>query len=211
LYRVGFLSPLQAVLSLQYRTRSGWRFNPYVYWDDGYPIGAGTTTAAFINGVPYNIPNTNASINSTAPVGAPSYVDPLNPGSLFNPNIIATRGTPEGSSAGGKLSSYDLYVNMTVEWTSPKNYTLGFTVNNIFNQLYGGSYVNGLNGLYQPIATGISGPLSGVSFDPNAYASFGPSLGLVSQYADYVHGREAYINAPQNYGRNFYVYFQTKI
>ena len=169
-------------------------------------------TAAYINGVPYNIPNTNASAAiNTAPVGAPSYVDPLNPGSFFNPNIAWTRGTPEAASAGGKLSRPDFYANMTIEYTSPHNFTIGGSVFNIFNELYSGSYIYGYNPRFQVVGTGIGGPLTGVSSDSNAYKAYGPSYGYVQNYADYIHGHEPYLNTPDNQGRTFYIYFQVKM
>lgn len=210
LYRVGFLSPFQAVLALQYKTKSGWRFNPQFDYDIGYPIGAGLTTAAFVNGTAYNIPNTNASgaINA-APNGAAQFVDPMNPGSYFHPNVVATRGTPEASSPGGKLSSPDFFANMTVEYDSPKNWAVGLTVNNVFNQMYPGVYYEGFNPRYQPIANGVSGPLTGYSTDRNAYVN--TNLGYTPVYSSLIHGQEAYLNPPLNQGRLFYVYFQVKI
>jgi hypothetical protein len=165
LYRVGFLSPFVGTLALQERTRTGWRINPVIYYNHGYPIGKGLLTANTVNGLPYNIPNTNVS-NSAAlggSTGAPQYIDPRNPGSLFNPNIDATRGTPETPAAGGILSSARFSpVQLTVEYQSPRNprSTFGAVVFNVFNQLYGGP---GYNGRFQPIATGIGGPYSGYS------------------------------------------------
>ena len=99
----------------------------------------------------------------------------------------------------------------TVEWDSPKNYALGFTVNNVFNELYTGSYFFGLNDRYQPVATGIAGPLTGFSTDPNAFAPYGPSLGLQQQYGNFVHGNGAYLNIPNASPRTFFIYFQVKI
>ncbi len=56
LYRVGFLSPFVGTLSFQERTRNGWRINPVIYYNHGYPIGSGLLTANTINGVNYNSP-----------------------------------------------------------------------------------------------------------------------------------------------------------
>ncbi len=74
LYRVGFLSPFVGALSLQERTRSGWRINPVVYYNHGYPIGAGLLTATSINGQYYNVPNTNLTNSSqlASAAGAPA-------------------------------------------------------------------------------------------------------------------------------------------
>ena len=44
-----------------------------------------------------NVPNTNVT-DQFGPGGAPAYVDPANPGSIYAPVIAATRGTPETAS-----------------------------------------------------------------------------------------------------------------
>ncbi|MBV9272143.1 MAG: TonB-dependent receptor, partial [Candidatus Eremiobacteraeota bacterium] len=210
LYRVGFLSPFQTVLALDYKTRSGWRFNPQFYYDVGYPIGEGLLTSAYINGVPYNIPNTNVSAAfNTAPSVANQFVDPMNPGSLFDPNIIATRGSAEENSAGGKLSHPEWAANMTVEYQMKNRNLIGLTVSNLFNNIYSGAWQYGYNDRYQPIATGISGPLTGWALDSNSYAF--PQLGYLAQYPSFIHGQEAYLNAPNQEARTFYVYYQTHI
>ncbi len=168
LYRVGFLSPFVGTLALQERTHSGWRINPVIYYNHGYPYGAGLLTANTVNGIPYNLPNTNVTNSSQlgSNTGAPQYVDPRNPGSKFNPNIDATRGTPNTAAAGGVLSAARFApVQLTVEYQSPRNprNTFGAVVFNVFNQLYGQPAGNGR---FQPVATGIGGPYSG--FTANA-------------------------------------------
>jgi hypothetical protein len=172
LYRVGFLSPFVGTLALQERTRTGWRINPVIYYNHGYPYGTGLLTASSINGVPYNVPNTNVTNTGAlgGTTGAPQYVDPRNPGTAFNPNIDATRGTPNTSAAGGVLSAARFSpVQLTVEYQSPRNprNTFGAVVFNVFNQLYGQP---SLNGRYQPIATGVGGPYSGYTRNqPNPF------------------------------------------
>jgi len=210
LYRVGFLSPFQSVLSLSYKTRSGWRFNPQFFYDVGYPVNSGLLTPVFVNGNPVNVSATNYTYGqSNASTGAVQYLDPLNPGSVFAPNIAATRGTPEAASPGGVLSHSDFFANMTFEYGTPKGYKLGVTVNNVFNQLYLGSYFQGINPRYQPIATGISGPLTGYSSNPTDYTN--PNLGALARYGTIVHGRDAYLNSPENTPRNFYFYVQARV
>jgi hypothetical protein len=165
-YRVGFLTPLSGVLALSYRTRSGWRINPVAFYDHGYPIGVGLLTPFTVNGVPNNIPNTNVtnSAQLLGSQGAPRYVDPQNPGSLYAPNVAASRGTPEGNSAGGVLSKAEIRpVQLTIEFTPPKNQrsTFGAVINNLFNSLYNNG--PGYSSLYQPVATGRNAPYSGYS------------------------------------------------
>jgi hypothetical protein len=204
LYRVGFISPFQTSLDLNYTTKSGWRFSPQFSYNVGYPNGTGIYTAAFINGVPYNIYNTNfsGSIN-TAPNGTTRYVDPEDPGSLFNPHIDATRGTPEGSWAGGILGHPSTLANLTVEYSHMTHATVGFTVFNVFNSLYAGP---SLNPYYQPVATGLAGPLSGQNPLAGPYGYLGNA-----NYGSIIRGQNAYINAPNGQGRTYYVYYQTKL
>ncbi|MDP9104624.1 MAG: TonB-dependent receptor [Candidatus Eremiobacteraeota bacterium] len=181
LYRVGYLSPFVGTLALQERTRTGWRINPVLFYNHGYPIGSGLLTATTVNGVNYNVPNTNVTNSSqlNGSNGAPQYVDPRNPGTIFNPNIAARRGEAESASAGGQLSAARFApVQLTIEYTSPKNprSTFGAVVLNVFNQLYGQPVYNSR---YQPVATGVAAPYSGYSStatNPNYYGTFNYTL-----------------------------------
>jgi Carboxypeptidase regulatory-like domain/TonB dependent receptor len=207
LYRVGFLSPFVGALSLQERTRTGWRINPVVYYNHGYPIGSGLLTAATINGAYYNVPNTNITNSSQlgGAAGAPQYVDPRNPGTMFNPNIAATRGTPETASAGGVLSAARFTnTQITFEYTSPRNphSTFGALVQNVFNQLY---TEPGLNTRYQPIATGINGPYSGYTSSATNPAFYG-----VRNFTA-INGNRAYLLAPSNQPRTVQFYYQLNL
>ena len=205
LYRVGYLSPFVGALALQERTHTGWRFNPVIYYNHGYPYGSGLITATSVNGKPFNVPNTN--VTSPAQLGgsnaATTYVDPRNPGSVFHPNVDATRGTPESNSAGGVLSAARFTpVQMTVEYTSPRNPragTIGLLVFNVFNQLYSEP---ALNTRYQPVATGIAAPYSGYS----ANTQF---LGVYNYTA--IRGNRAYLLAPSNIPRTVQLYYQVNL
>jgi hypothetical protein len=91
-------------------------------------------------------------------------VDPQNPGSLYAPNVAATRGTPEANSAGGVLSKAEIRpVQLTIEFTPPKNQrsTFGMVIQNLFNSLYSNQPL--YSSLYQPVATGRNAPYSGFS------------------------------------------------
>ena len=207
LYRVGFLSPFVGSLALQERTHTGWRINPVIYYNHGYPYGTGLLTANSVNGTPYNLPNTNVT-NSGAlggTTGAPQYVDPRNPGSEFKPNIDASRGTPNTAAAGGVLSGARFTpVQLTVEYQSPRNprNTFGALVSNVFNQLYGQP---GLNGRYQPIANGIGGPYSGYSstaVNPLYYGTF--------NYTER-QGNQPYTLNPSGLPRSVQFYYQLSL
>jgi hypothetical protein len=204
LYRIGYVSPFQTTLDLSYQTKSGWRISPQIQYNIGYPNGTGLLSSIFINGIPYNVLNTNAAQGTNeAPNGSGQFVDPMNPGSLFSPNIIASFGTPDTSAAGGILSHPSTAVDVTFEYAGFKNQIVGLTVNNLFNAIYSGPQVNTL---YQPVATGFAGPLSGQ--DPLALQF--PTQGFANE-PGFVHGQEAYINLPNASGRTFYVYYEAKI
>jgi hypothetical protein len=180
-YRVGYLSPFVGTLALQERTRTGWRINPVIFYNRGYPIGSGLLTATSIGAGYFNVPNTNITNSGQlgGSVTAPAYVDPRNPGSLFNPNIAATRGEAETAAAGGELSAARFSpVQLTIEYQSPKNprSTFGAVIFNVFNQIYGQPVYNSR---YQPVATGIAAPYSGYSStatNPNYYGTFNYTL-----------------------------------
>ena len=209
LYRVGYLSPFVGALALQERTHTGWRINPVIYYNRGYPISPGLLTANTVNGVPYNLPNTNIT-NSSQLGGAPGadrYVDPRNPGTMFAPNIDATRGTADANSAGGILSAARFTpVQLTIEYTSPKNPkagTIGLLITNLFNQLYGEP---GLNTRYQPVATGIAAPYSGYSSSATVPYYYG-----VYNYLPFRGGNEAYLLTPNNVPRTVQLYYQVNL
>ena len=201
LYRVGFLSPFQSTLAFQYKSRGGWRINPVISYDRGYPIGAGTLTPFVLNGVAVNVPNTNYTsvYGSTDAYG---YLDPVNPGTVLHPNIYGTRGTPEGASAGGMLSNAQINTNVSIEFSPPgSHHTFGLLVTNLFNQLYG---TPSYNGRWQPVATGIGGPETGSSTTYYTY----PELGISSTYAADRYGYNPYLVSPAGTPIEFRLYYQ---
>ena len=204
LYRVGFVSPLNGVLAFQYKWRSGWRLNPIVGFNDGYPIGTGLVTAYQLNGVNYNLPSTNIT-NPNGSTSATQYVDPANPGTVFNPNIDASRGTAEKNSPGGVLSAPRInIVNLDFEYNKPgTRNTFGLLVTNVFNQVYSQP---GFNGRYQPVATGISGPQSGTT----SGAAYFPQLGYTN-YAPYRFNNQPYILTPNGTPTGFRFYYQLSL
>ncbi len=166
LFKAGYLSPLTSRLGLTYRSHNGFRINPIISYDKGFPIGAGTLTSAYVNGVPSVVPNTNISIpgfgavsNSGSASGVTQYVDPTNPGTVTAPKIAATRGTSETSLAGGVLSKARFNTDISLEYSAPgSRSTIGVYISNLFNQIYAEPM---LNTRYQPVATGVAGPQTG--------------------------------------------------
>ncbi|MBC5800056.1 MAG: TonB-dependent receptor [Candidatus Eremiobacteraeota bacterium] len=180
-YRVGFVAPFSGALTLNYKMHNGVRINPIFTFNGGYPAGVGNVTAAFVNGKAYNVPQTNGS-SSSAPYGqnyAPNFVDPQNPGSIFNPNIAASRGTRETSSAGGFLTNPRLATNISVEYSPPgSRSTFGVLITNLFDQIYSG--VPTYNSRYQAVATGVAGPKTGTTpistlFPEIGVGNYGPT------------------------------------
>ncbi|HEX3466478.1 MAG TPA: TonB-dependent receptor [Candidatus Elarobacter sp.] len=203
LYRVGFLSPFVGTLAVSYKTHGGWRINPTIFYNKGYPMGSGLISAYTVNGVPYNLPNTNVtnSPQLSGPQGAPQYVDPVNPGSVFAPNIAATRGTPEGNSPGGVLSKASFTPQLSIEYSPPNHprNTIGILVTNLFNNYYGAPAINSL---YQPVATGHGGPYSG-------YTSLAVNPAFIGPYNyTLLNGNLPYIYGPIGLPRTAEVYYQ---
>ncbi len=200
LYRVGFLTPFQATAAVQYRTHSGLRINPVIQYFRGYPLGAGQYTSAFVNGIPYNVTQTNITSPSGSP-GATSYVCPTNPGTVLHPNVCATRGTPEGASAGAFLGNATMNTNLSIEFSPPGSHnTFGVQFLNLFNQLYTGEL---LSGRYQPATDGIAGPKTGYSNNP----IFFPGEGF-RQYTPAEFGQAPYINPVNGVPLSVRFYYQ---
>lgn len=209
-YRVGFLSPFQATLAVQYKSKGGLRINPQIYYERGYPIGQGLLTAYYINGKPYNLPNTNVT-NPYGTTSATQYIDPQNPGTLIDPNIDATRGTADGNSAGGVIGKGAVFANITFEYSKPgSRSTIGLQILNIANNVYNGFGVGNpiqINTRYQPVATGISGPQSGYDLISGQY----PALGNAYYLPGFDNGQSPYLVEPSYDVTQFQLYYSLKI
>jgi len=216
LFRAGYLSPLTSRLGLTYRSHNGFKINPIISYDKGFPIGAGNLTSAYVNGVPAVVPNANISIPGFGPVsnsgsasGVSQYVDPTNPGTVSAPKIAATRGTPETALAGGFLSKARFNTDMSLEYSAPgSRSTIGVYVSNLFNQIYAEPV---LNARYQPVATGVAGPQTG-------QISTVGSLGVVpaanlgfANYGPERFGQSAYNLTPSNQPVAFRFYYQLSL
>jgi hypothetical protein len=221
-YRAGFVSPLTLHIGLSYKTRTGWRFNPVVNVNDGYPYNSGSTTPYFLPGsVAVNVPNTNVTdpyIGATG--GNPYFVDPANPGSIFAPVIAAARGNKEGY-AGTQLSPPQATMDFTIEFTPPSmpRSTFGIQFLDVFNNGYFLRAVANPN--YFPVATGVSGPLTGQSV--NGLAGYPTYASIVATntypYAPYIIplnlgsaiGAFPANNPWENLPFTFRVYYQLKL
>ncbi|MFN2461867.1 MAG: hypothetical protein ABR591_14495, partial [Candidatus Velthaea sp.] len=225
-YRAGYVSPFVINAAASYKMRNGFRINPIFNYDRGYPIGAGQLTASgsrqaagfLIDGQYRTIVQTNLD-QATVPsyragyfenAYTPSYrgsftptnyVDPVNPGNYFAPYIAATRGTPEAASAGGILSRPRLYSDLSLEYAVNKN-TFGVLIHNLFGNVYSEPT---LNPLYQPVATGVAGPLTGMRSQGNPASPF--FAAGTRNLPDSVFSKSPYIEIPNN-PTTFRFYYQ---
>ena len=214
LYRVGFLSPLQGTLALGYKMRSGWKINPIVTYNHGYPIGNGTIGQFFIGNKAFNIPATNTTVNgqttfSGGSSGAMQYVDPFNPGSVFKPNIDATRGGALTPSAGGALTASRFATNLDIEFSPPGSHnTFGVLVTNLFGNIYGQPSVNSR---WQPVATGIGGARTGYTTNaPNGFNAGFPNEGFFNYYPA-MFQYDPFILIPSGSLPTFRLYYQANL
>jgi hypothetical protein len=163
-----------------YKTHNGFRINPILQYDRGFPYNVGDKVASdgtLANGNFANVPQVNFGIGETAISGfqgtsgtsiSTRYFDPAYAGNSLNPNIAATRGTPSSLNSGGVLWKPNLEANLTLEYTKDRN-TVGIQILNLFGNWYNG-IVPTVNPYYQPVANGVSGALTGVN--PNSGPAF---------------------------------------
>ena len=214
-YRAGYVSPFSLRIGGDYKTKNGWRVNPILQYDRGYPYNAGNITASsapFLNGAFANIPQVNFGPgvtqipgyqSSSGTTNSTNYFDPANPGNALHPNIAWSRGTPGTPSSGGALWKPNLNAQLTVEYSYHKN-TFGILMQNLFGNAYN-NQVPFINPYYQPVANGIAGPQTG----NNAF--YNPSRGFANVPKDsYAFSNGAYLLLP-NQPMTFQFYFQRSL
>jgi hypothetical protein len=185
IYRAGYVSPFSMRIGGTMNTKSGFSATPVLQFNVGYPYSLGNLIAGQLsNGSFNNIPQVNFGPGLNSLTGLQSqtgtqlstnYYDPADPGTSSNPNIGFTRGTPATSATGGYLSHYNLTGNLTLQYKRSGN-TFGIQMANLF----GNAYINtvpAVNPFYQPVATGLSGPLNNVN---TCTATFGSARGCAN-------------------------------
>ena len=235
LFHVGYLSPITARTGITYR-HQGWRINPILAFDNGFPISVGNNTAfgatlpnvGYLNGAATQVKSTNLGLanpcvfSSSCAVGASplvmNYVDPAFPGSYYGPNIAATRGTNEGGNTGSVLSAARLGVDLDLEYMLNSRNTIGVYIGNVFNNPYGLSAGgNGVepfpNNRYQAVGNGVAGPMTGtvatgIPGPANVQNNYN---GGAFDYPSFDCGRCAYIEPTAGSGRTFRFYYQLKL
>ncbi len=216
LYRAGFISPFVFNVGGSFKTKFGLKITPDVEFNAGYPTGVGTLVAynGYVNGLPYNVPQTNLGGSeptidgfngTTGAQAATQYVDPAYPGSILKPNIAATRGEKETSSAGGELTNPSFVANLTVEYTLAKRNTIGLQIQNLFGNIYAGS-IPIPNTYYQPVTTGVAGPATGKPLQANPAQTLYANHGYVD-LPNSSYGQNAFLLLP-NQPTTYRVYYQ---
>jgi hypothetical protein len=200
-YRSPDLSPFQLNAAFNWKNAHGWRINPVLAFNVGYPYGGGYYTAVYCNGIPVIVPNTSLS---TIYSQTPGYIDPLNPGSCTKPNIAATRGIHEPGLPGGLLTTPRVDANLTVEYRPPTKSTVvqsvfGLQVQNLFNQLYNVPIVNGCYGA--PVTSGLASGNAPCTYSTAPYAP--PDVAA--------HSNAPYLTYPNEPPISFRLYYQVTI
>lgn len=200
-YRSPDLSPFQLNAAFNWKSNHGWRINPVIYANSGFPYGAGYYTAVYCNGIPVVVPSTSLSVIYS---GAPGYIDPLDPGSCTKPNIAATRGIAEPGLAGGFLTTPRVNANVTVEYRPPARGALGqsvfgLSIVNLFNEVYNIPIYNGCYG--SPVTTGLATGTAPCTYAGSPYSD--PDLAA--------HGSSPYVTYPNLPPISFRLYYQVTI
>ena len=199
-YRSPDLSPFQLNAAFNWKNAHGWRINPVIYANSGYPYGAGYYTAVYCNGIAVIVPNTSLS---TIYSQTPGYIDPLDPGTCTKPNIAATRGISEGGLPGGFYTTPRVDANLTVEYRPLTRGNLqsvfGLQVVNLFNELYNVPVINGCYG--SPVTTGLASGNAPCEYSTAPYAP--PDVAA--------HSSAPYLTYPNEPPISFRFYYQVSI
>ena len=199
-YRSPDLSPFQLNAAFNYKTPHGWRINPVIYANSGYPYGAGYYTAVYCDGVPVIVPNTSLAMLYSQ---TPGYIDPLDPGTCTKPNIAATRGIAERGLPGGFYTTPRVDANLTVEYRpltrSIAQSVFGLQIVNLFNEVYNVPVYNGCYGA--PVTTGLASGSAPCTYSSAPYAP--PDVAA--------HGNAPYLTYPNEPPISFRLYYQVTI
>ena len=180
-YHVSYVSPLVATLVVAYDSHQGFHASVDVPFTIGYPFGVGKKTFVFLpcgqvpgcTGDPNaNVPTQvlNTDLAATTPQQAYYFTDPANPGTILNPNITSSRGTPEGDDPGSLRSSPAAVFNVSLSQDighGPNNFRVGMRVLNLL-----GNYTAPLT------STSLSGGGSNPYYVSNGLGGYGPGSGF---------------------------------
>lgn len=181
LFHPSYLSPLVVTTSLDYQTH-GWRVDPILRFERGYPIGIWSEDPVYVNGVPLFVPNTNLYGGFGSQYCY--YVDPQTPGTPGHPHIIGATGGGCSPNLNGALTNPALFINFVVSRQVAQHVMLGLEVQNLLGNYanypyYNPGYVNNGAGAYGP-GSGVN-PVLGLPGTVKAYPS-GPFFSVPSGF-----------------------------
>ncbi|HME81044.1 MAG TPA: carboxypeptidase regulatory-like domain-containing protein [Candidatus Eremiobacteraceae bacterium] len=159
-FHVSYLAPVTATLGVVYHDRHGLLITTEFPYESGYYYGVGTHTFVYAlcgqvagctgnpnTSVPVEVLNTDlasASLGQNTRTSAYYFTDITNPGTILNPNIVGSRGTPEGPDPGSLRSPQRLTMNMSIAHdigSGPNHFQVGVRGTNLF-----GNYSPGVVG-----------------------------------------------------------------
>jgi hypothetical protein len=112
-FHVTYVAPISGTFNLVYNSQQGFHVSTTVYYESGYRYGVGKKTFVFDNnGNPIQVLNTDLASGSKTT--AYYVTNPNNQGTVTAPNIVASRGTPEGDDPGSLFGPPITTVNFTV-------------------------------------------------------------------------------------------------
>jgi len=173
-FHVSYLSPVTITSGITYHDRRGlWVTTEFPYVS-GYYYGVGKHTFVYcgpatgcpaaLSGKPVEVLNTNLaalSLGLNANTSAYYFVDPANPGTIYNPNVTSSRGTKEGNDPGSIQGPPIFRMNISVAHdigSGPNHFQVGVRATNLL-----GNYTNTAPGLTSRYRTNGLGGYNGVS------------------------------------------------
>jgi hypothetical protein len=199
MFHPSYLSPLVATASVDYQTH-GWRIDPILHFEDGYPIGIWNEQPVYLNGVALFVPNTNLYGGGVSPQGTGTqycyYVDPQTPGTPSHPRVIGSTGGACSPNLNGAYTHPALFWDLAISKQLTNRVQIGLEVQNLLANYanypyYNPGYIN--NGF------GAFGPGSGSN----------PVFGLPGAVRAYPAG--PYFSIPSGWGRQITLYSRIAI
>jgi hypothetical protein len=182
MFHVSYVASVTATGNLVWNSRHGLHISATVPYESGYRYGVGKKVYIFQtldNGktLPTLVLNTDLS-NPNGPGEAYYFTDPANPGTIQQPNITGSRGTPEGDDPGTLTGPGLATFNMTISQefgAGSRPFEIGLRGENLFGNYTGALPIN--NPWYTNCGLGASCPGSGTNLaaatEPFQY-NFGP-------------------------------------
>ena len=196
-FHVSYLAPVTGAMNISFDGRNGFHASAEFPFESGYRYGVGTHTFVYVTNaagklVPMEVLNTNlaaASLGLNSNTSAYYFVDPSNPGTITNPNITGSRGTPDGTDPGTLKGPAVMTMNLAVYHdigAGASKMSVGLRVSNLF-----GNYTNavvGGNSRYRN--NGMGGYNSGVGVFGGTGVGSGSNI-FNPQYEPYQYPRSA--------------------